>query len=82
MCPANQAERDEERKFCSSTSITNVDSAGTELVLDRVKSPPWGRHMAAVGGCLSALLAGNFVNRFHSPGRRYKVIPQLKRTNA
>jgi multidrug efflux pump len=35
--------------------------------------------MATVGADLSALVGGNFVNRFNFEGRSYKVIPQLKR---
>jgi multidrug efflux pump len=59
---------------------TKVDQPETELVLDRDKVASLGLNMSDVGADLSALVGGNFVNRFNFAGRSYKVIPQLKRT--
>jgi multidrug efflux pump len=36
--------------------------------------------MATVGQEISAMIGGNFVNRFNISGRSYKVIPQIERT--
>ena len=57
-----------------------IDQATTELVIDRDKAAALGLTMQQVGADLSALLAGNFVNRFNLEGRAYEVIPQLRRT--
>ena len=41
----------------------------------------WGSTMQQVGADLSAMLGGNFVNRFNIDGRSYKVIPQVERAD-
>jgi multidrug efflux pump len=66
-------------KFMFMDIDTKVDQPETELVLDRDKVAALGLNMADVGGDLSALVGGNYVNRFNFAGRSYKVIPQLKR---
>ena len=58
---------------------TKIDQPEVELVLDRDKVAALGLDMATVGSDLTALVGGNFVNRFNFSGRSYKVIPQLKR---
>jgi multidrug efflux pump len=58
---------------------TKIDQPETELVLDRDKVASMGLNMSDVGADLSALVGGNYVNRFNLAGRSYKVIPQLKR---
>lgn len=58
---------------------TKVDQPEYELVMDRDKVASLGLNMATVGSDLSALVGGNFVNRFSLAGRSYKVIPQVKR---
>jgi multidrug efflux pump len=58
---------------------TKVDQPEYQLVLDRDKVAALGLNMESVGADLSALVGGNFVNRFNFAGRSYKVIPQLKR---
>lgn len=58
---------------------TKVDQPEVELVLDRDKVASLGLDMATVGSDLSALLSGNYVNRFSLAGRSYKVIPQVQR---
>jgi multidrug efflux pump len=66
-------------KFFYMDLDTKLDQPETELVLDRDKVASMGLNMADVGGDLSALVGGNYVNRFNLDGRSYKVIPQLKR---
>jgi multidrug efflux pump len=56
-----------------------IDEAQSEIVLDRDKIASMGLTMQQVGADLSAMLGGNFVNRFNIEGRSYKVIPQIER---
>ncbi|HMY58673.1 MAG TPA: efflux RND transporter permease subunit, partial [Pseudomonadota bacterium] len=56
-----------------------IDQAKTEIVIDRDKVASMGLSMQQVGADLSAMLSGNFVNRFNIDGRSYKVIPQIER---
>jgi multidrug efflux pump len=58
---------------------TKVDQPEFELVIDRDKVAALGLDMQTVGSDLSALVGGNYVNRFDFAGRSYKVIPQLER---
>ncbi len=58
-----------------------IDQAKSEVVLDRDKLASMGLSMQQVGGDLSAMLSGNFVNRFNIEGRSYKVIPQIERAS-
>ena len=58
---------------------TKMDQPEVELVLDRDKVASLGLNMQTIGSDLSALVGGNYVNRFNFDGRSYKVIPQLKR---
>ena len=58
---------------------TKVDQPEVELVIDRDKVAALGLDMQSVGSDLSALVGGNYVNRFDFAGRSYKVIPQLQR---
>jgi len=60
---------------------TKLDQPEVELVMDRDKVASLGLDMATVGADLSALVGGNFVNRFSLDGRSYKVIPQIKRVD-
>ncbi|MDP9036649.1 MAG: efflux RND transporter permease subunit [Myxococcota bacterium] len=57
-----------------------IDQAKTEIALDRDKIASMGLTLQGVGGDLSAMLGGNFVNRFNIQGRSYKVIPQIERS--
>jgi multidrug efflux pump len=59
---------------------TKVDQPEVELVVDRDKVASLGLNMSDVGADLSALIGGNYVNRFSLEGRSYKVIPQVKRS--
>jgi multidrug efflux pump len=56
-----------------------IDQPQAELVIDRDKVAAMGLSLASVGGDVSAMLGGNYVNRFNIDGRSYKVIPQVQR---
>lgn len=58
-----------------------IDQAKANIVLDRDKIATMGLTMQQVGSDLSAMLGGNFVNRFNLDGRSYKVIPQIERAS-
>ncbi|HEY9198263.1 MAG TPA: efflux RND transporter permease subunit [Gammaproteobacteria bacterium] len=51
----------------------------TDLLVDRDRAADLGISMQDLGSNLSAMLGGNFVNRFSLEGRSYKVIPQVAR---
>ncbi|HSH14298.1 MAG TPA: efflux RND transporter permease subunit, partial [Desulfurivibrionaceae bacterium] len=56
-----------------------IDQPQSEFVIDRDKAADLGLNLSQVGADISAMVGGNFVNRFDIAGRSYKVIPQLKR---
>jgi multidrug efflux pump len=56
-----------------------IDQAKTEIVIDKDKVAAMGLTMQQVGGDVTAMLGGGFVNRFEIDGRAYKVIPQIER---
>ena len=56
-----------------------IDQPQAELVIDRDKVAAMGLSLASVGGDVSAMMGGNYVNRFNIDGRSYKVIPQVQR---
>jgi multidrug efflux pump len=58
-----------------------VDQPQAEFVIDRDKVADLGLNLEQIGGDLSAMVGGNFVNRFDISGRSYKVIPQIQRVN-
>jgi multidrug efflux pump len=58
---------------------TKIDKSQTEILLDRDKIASLGLDLRQIGEDLSAMLGGNFVNRFNIDGRSYKVIPQIQR---
>ncbi len=60
---------------------TKLDQPQSELILDRDKVASLGLDLGTVGGDLSAMVGGAYVNRFNSFGRSYKVIPQVKRVD-
>ena len=55
------------------------DQPQTEIVFDHDKVAALGLNLQQVGADLSAMMGGNFVNRFSVQGRSYKVIPQVER---
>jgi multidrug efflux pump len=67
-------------KFMFADADLKFDQPQTEVVFDHDKLRSQGVDLAQAGRDLSALLGGNYVNRFSIQGRSYKVIPQLKRS--
>ncbi|MFS8038998.1 efflux RND transporter permease subunit [Xanthobacter sp. AM11] len=55
-----------------------IDQPQASIVIDREKTSLLGLNMSDVGGALSSLLGGGYVNYFSLDGRSYKVIPQVK----
>lgn len=60
---------------------TTIDLPQTRLVFDRDKVSALGLNMAVVGQEVTAMIGGNFVNRFNIAGRSYRVIPQIERVS-
>ncbi len=58
---------------------TKIDQPETEVKLDRDKVASLGLDLRDVGADLSAMIGGDYVNRFNIAGRSYKVIPQVTR---
>jgi multidrug efflux pump len=54
-----------------------VDSPQATVEINRDKAADFGLTMNDVGGTLSAMLGGGYVNYFSLGGRSYKVIPQV-----
>ena len=65
--------------FIYADSDLKFDQPQAEVVFDRDKLRSQGVDLSQAGKDLSALLGGNYVNRFSIQGRSYKVIPQVKR---
>lgn len=55
-----------------------IDQPQASIVIDREKTSLLGLSMSDVGGALSSLMGGGYVNYFSLDGRSYKVIPQVK----
>ncbi len=66
--------------FMFADTDIKFDQPQTEVVFDRDKLRSQGVDLGQAGRDLSALLGGNYVNRFSIQGQSYKVIPQVKRT--
>jgi multidrug efflux pump len=65
--------------FIYADADLKFDQPQTEVVFDRDKVRSQGVDLSQAGRDLSALMGGNYVNRFSIQGRSYKVIPQVKR---
>jgi multidrug efflux pump len=65
--------------FIFADADLKFDQPQAEVVFDRDKLRSQGVDLGRAGQDLSALLGGNYVNRFSIQGRSYKVIPQVKR---
>jgi multidrug efflux pump len=65
--------------FIFADADLKFDQPQTEVVFDRDKLRSQGVDLMQAGRDLSALLGGDYVNRFSIQGRSYKVIPQVKR---
>jgi multidrug efflux pump len=48
-----------------------------DVTIDSNKAASMGISMQTIGGSLSTLLGGNYINRFSAYGQSYKVIPQV-----
>jgi len=57
-----------------------IDQPQSRFMIDRDKVASLGLSLAQVGGDLSNMVGGDYVNRFDIAGRSYKVIPQVERT--
>jgi multidrug efflux pump len=53
------------------------DKPQTRVTIDRDKAAQLGLTMRDVGGALSAMLGGGYINFFDFAGRSYKVVPQM-----
>ena len=57
-----------------------IDQPETEVVIDRDKAAELGLDLQSIGQDLASAFGGNFVNRFSTYGRSYKVIAQIQRS--
>ncbi len=55
-----------------------IDEPQATVMIDRSKASELGLSMQDVGGALTAMLSGGYVNYFSLDGRSYKVIPQVQ----
>jgi multidrug efflux pump len=55
------------------------DKPQTTVMVDRDKAATLGLTMRDIGGALSSMLGGGYVNYFSIAGRSYRVIPQVQR---
>jgi len=55
-----------------------IDAPQSDITIDRDKTAQLGLKMSDVGGALTAMLGGGYVNYFSMSGRSYKVIPQVQ----
>ena len=68
-------------KFYVLDNSLKLDKPQATMVVDRDKVALLGITMKDLGGALSSMLGGGYVNYFSIAGRSYKVIPQvLQRT--
>ncbi|HEY0872668.1 MAG TPA: efflux RND transporter permease subunit [Vicinamibacterales bacterium] len=67
--------------FIFADADLKFDQPQAEVVFDRDKLRSQGVELSEAGRDLSALLGGDYVNRFSIQGRSYKVIPQVKRAD-
>jgi multidrug efflux pump len=65
--------------FIFADADLKFDQPQAEVVFDRDKLRSQGVDLSQAGRDLSALLGGDYVNRFSIQGRSYKVIPQVQR---
>ncbi len=66
--------------FIFADADMKFDQPQATVVFDRDKLRSQGVDLSRAGRDLSAMLGGDYVNRFSNQGRSYKVIPQVKRT--
>ncbi|MDX2027644.1 MAG: efflux RND transporter permease subunit [Alphaproteobacteria bacterium] len=59
-------------------SDLKIDLPQATVEIDRNKAAQFGLTMSDIGGALSSMLGGGYVNYFSLAGRSYKVIPQVE----
>jgi multidrug efflux pump len=59
-------------------SDLKIDNPQSNITIDRDKTAQLGLKMSDIGGALSSMLGGAYVNYFSMSGRSYKVIPQVQ----
>jgi len=64
-------------KFIFLDNDLKIDSPQATVEINRDKAAEFGLTMNDVGGALSSMLGGGYVNYFSLSGRSYKVIPQV-----
>jgi multidrug efflux pump len=64
--------------FIFLTKDLRIDQPQATIVIDRSKAALLGLTMNDIGGALSSMLGGGYVNYFSLDGRSYKVIPQVQ----
>jgi hydrophobe/amphiphile efflux-1 (HAE1) family protein len=74
-----QAEAQKSGLFIFTDTDLKFETPQIELKIDHDKANRLGIRMSDIGGSLSTLLGGNYVNRFNLYGRSYQVIPQVPR---
>ncbi|MDR3436784.1 efflux RND transporter permease subunit [Telmatospirillum sp.] len=65
-------------RFMFLDSDLKIDQPQDTVDIDRDKAAQLGLKMSDVGGAMSAMLGGGYVNYFSLDGRSYKVIPQVQ----
>jgi len=65
-------------KFMFINNDLKLDLPQTTVQIDRDKASTLGLSMSEIGGALSSMLGGGYVNYFSFSGRSYKVIPQVE----
>jgi multidrug efflux pump len=65
--------------FMYMDSDLKFDQPQVRVVLDRDKIASYGLTMSDVGGAMSSMLGGGYVNYFSLSGRAYQVVPQVER---
>ena len=68
------------KMFMFADTDLKYDQPQTQIVFDRDKVALLGVNLSQVGADLGTLLGGNYVNRFSTAGRSYKVIPEVERS--
>ncbi|MCP5208189.1 MAG: efflux RND transporter permease subunit [Hahellaceae bacterium] len=56
----------------------DFDRPVTRILVDRDRVADLGLSMQDVGGAMSSMLGGGYINRFNMQGRSYQVIPQVE----
>lgn len=67
--------------FMYMDSDLKYDQPQVRVMLDRDKIASYGLTMSDVGGSLSSMLSGGYVNYFSYSGRAYQVVPQVIQTS-